>query len=330
MITPETTQSQPAGRTWRNYFPDGDLWVFGYGSLIWKPPPHYGVYHLSNHALALHLILVQTNESQAISMAMSDASGRPGTHSQNSDIAKIPLINRSTDHRGTPEAPGRVVTVIERGFWETLDDPVSFFLTTYATKPLTEQHAHLESSTARVWGAAYHIPASHAEEVHDYLDDREIDGYTAHYTPFHPISAVSASTVSKAPETEAVRQTQSPASPTQARSAPIICMVYIGQPTNPQFLRDPARREPQDVAEVISRGRGQSGKNTEYLYLLEKALEGLGLGSADMHVTDLVRRVKAIESTEEATAEEAAAERDVKESLEASWAEAHGHASKLE
>ncbi|EAW21687.1 gamma-glutamylcyclotransferase [Aspergillus fischeri NRRL 181] len=288
MTTPETTQSPPAGRTWRNYFPDGDLWVFGYGSLIWKPPPHYG-----------------TNESQAISMAMFDASGRPGTHSQNSDIAKLSLINLSTDHRGTPEAPGRVVTVIERGFWESLDDP----------------HAHLESSTARVWGAAYHIPASHAEEVHDYLDEREIDGYTVHYTPFHPISAVSASTVSRAPETQ---------SPSQAHAAPITCMVYIGQPSNPQFLRDPARREPQDVAEVISRGRGQSGKNTEYLYLLEKALEGLGLGSADMHVTDLVRRVKAIESTEEATAEQAAAERDVKESLEASWAEAHRDPSQIE
>ncbi|EAW09449.1 gamma-glutamylcyclotransferase [Aspergillus clavatus NRRL 1] len=202
----------------------------------------------------------------------------------------------STDHRGTPEAPGRVVTVIERSFWETLDDP----------------HTHLESSTARVWGAAYHIPASHAEEVHDYLDDREIDGYTVHYTPFHPISAVSASTVCKTPGPEPQPQ------------PPLTCMVYIGQPTNPQFLRDPARREPQDVAGVISRGRGQSGKNTEYLYLLEKALEGLGLGSADMHVTDLVRRVKALESEEEAGAEEAAAERDVKTSLAASEAEAHG------
>ena len=43
---------------------------------------------------------------------------------------------------------------------------------------------------------------------------------------------------------------------------------------------------------------------------MDKALEGLGLGSADVHVTDLVKRVKGIEK-EAAEAEENKAERDV-------------------
>jgi cation transport regulator ChaC len=164
------------------------------------------------------------------------------------------------------------------------------------------QLAHLESSSsaARVWGAAYHIPASHAEEVHDYLDEREVNGYTVHYTPFYPFSESKTS---------------------GSNLKPFTCMVYIGQPSNPQFLRDPARRELQDVAEVISRSRGQSGKNTEYLYLLEKALEGLGLGTADEHVTDLVRRVKAIEEDGEAARDEKEAERDLARLL--SRSEAH-------
>ncbi|EYE99271.1 gamma-glutamylcyclotransferase [Aspergillus ruber CBS 135680] len=251
----EERHTTTEGRTWRNYFPNGDLWVFGYGSLIWKPPPHY---------------------DQRVPGYISGYVRR--------------FWQASTDHRGTTENPGRVVTVIEREFWETLDDPL----------------AHLEvpssSSKAAVWGAAYHIPASHAEEVHDYLDDREIDGYTVHYTPFYP-------------------------TPTSATSAdtpttPITCMVYIGLPTNPQFLREPADREPQSVADVISTSCGKSGRNAEYLYLLEKALDGLGLGSADVHVTDLVGHVRAIEK-EAAKVDEEEAEKDLARSLSISNAEAH-------
>ncbi|KAJ5769314.1 hypothetical protein N7520_003873 [Penicillium odoratum] len=255
-------QVHPEGRTWKTHFPKGDLWVFGYGSLIWKPPPHY---------------------DQRVPGYISGYVRRFWQSDPKLTFARVAFyFQASTDHRGTPEQPGRVVTVIERQFWETLDDPL----------------AQLESesdSTGKVWGAAYHIPATHAEEVHDYLDEREIDGYSAHYTPFYPVSG--------------------DGSTGELPGQDLICMVYIGQPTNPQFLREEAQREPQDVAQVISAGHGLSGKNTEYLYLLEKALEGIGLGSADVHVTDLVKRVKAIEADGEGEREEREAEIEVEHSL---------------
>ncbi|OAX78163.1 hypothetical protein ACJ72_07530, partial [Emergomyces africanus] len=162
---------------------------------------------------------------------------------------------------------------------------------------------HSNSNPSTVWGAAYHIPASHAEEVHAYLDEREIDGYTVHFTPFHP-----------APSATATATTNPP--------SPITCMVYIGLPTNAQFLRNPTDRDPANVARVISQSCGQSGENREYLYLLEKALEGPDFGGgrsgsgngdehgnghehghghgkvADSHIADLARRVREIEGKE--------------------------------
>lgn len=115
-----------------------------------------------------------------------------------------------------------------------------------------------------VWGAAYHIKPSKVKEVQQYLDIREINGYSIQYTPFHPAD----------------------------RSEPDIkCMVYIGMPDNPQFL---GALDPQEVAEKINESVGPSGENREYLLNLETALLTLSPDSQDHHISDLARRVRAL------------------------------------
>ena len=104
-------------------------------------------------------------------------------------------------------------------------------------------------------------------EVQQYLDIREINGYSMQYTPFQPLDST---------------------------LPPIRCLVYIGLPDNPQFL---GAQDPQALAEYISRSRGPSGENTEYLFMLEQALHDLGAGSGDGHVQDLAARLRKIQSS---------------------------------
>lgn len=150
----------------------------------------------------------------------------------------------SEDHRGTPEAPGRVVTLIERSYWEALHD--------------THQ-----SAPDRVWGVAYRIQRDKVPEVKDYLDIREINGYSIQHTPFHPADGT----------------------PT------IRTLVYIGTPDNAQFA---GVQDPQALAEHISRSHGPSGPNPEYLLSLEASLNELGEEAGDEHVRDLSDRVRTV------------------------------------
>lgn len=135
--------------------------------------------------------------------------------------------------------------MIERSFWETLDD----------------QHA---SGSDKVWGTAYRIEASKVDEVREYLDIREINGYTIHYTSFHPAD----------------------------NSPSIRTLVYIGTPDNEQFL---GPQDPQALAEHIHKSVGPSGLNKDYLLSLDVALDSLSPESGDGHIKDLANRVRKIE-----------------------------------
>ncbi|PVF97548.1 ChaC-like protein [Serendipita vermifera] len=101
--------------------------IFGYGSLIWKPPPH---------------VIKRT----------------PGFLKHY--VRRF--AQSSSDHRGTPEFPGRVVTLIHADEWAHFNSQDAF------------PHEDI------VWGVAYTIDPIYAKEVKEYLDYREKDGYTIH------------------------------------------------------------------------------------------------------------------------------------------------------
>lgn len=95
----------------------GELWIFGYGSLIWRP----AFVHVARCPATL------TGYERRFCQA-------------------------SHDHRGTPDRPGRVVTLL----------PVP-------------------GSDCR--GMAYQLPQSDRDDILRYLDHREQDGYQRLYAP---------------------------------------------------------------------------------------------------------------------------------------------------
>lgn len=157
----------------------------------------------------------------------------------------LTFLRFSEDHRGTPEAPGRVVTLIERSYWASLTD-------------------HHGSAPNAVWGVAYRIKPEYVAEVKEYLDIREVNGYSIHFTTFQPADG----------------------------SPPIRALVYIGTPQNAQFT---GPQDPQKLAEHILRSKGPSGPNKDYLYELDQALQELSPESGDTHVSDVASRVRSLE-----------------------------------
>ena len=129
-------------------------------------------------------------------------------------------------------------------------------------------------------------------EVKEYLDIREINGYSIQYTPFNQDMSATYQNVHVPDNTSA------------PNGGPIRCLVYIGLPDNPQFL---GAQDPQALAEHIIKSRGPSGENKDYLYQLEAALNSLSPESGDEHVSDLAQRCRNLEAQSKITNSGAAA-----------------------
>ncbi|WWC87434.1 uncharacterized protein L201_002323 [Kwoniella dendrophila CBS 6074] len=197
-------------------------WVFGYGSLIFKPPPH------------------------AIEQKSGYVKGVVRRFAQS-----------SIDHRGTLEAPGRVVTVIEAREWHKLEG-----ITIPKGQILPEDY---------VWGMAYRIDPHYEEEVKAYMEHREKNGYTCHFVPVYSTS-------------------------TDGKEESVIVAsaeIWIGKLDNPAFIGYEPEKE---LAQTIAERKGPSGPNKEYLYKLADSVRHLYPHVRDDYLFKLEATVRALES----------------------------------
>jgi cation transport regulator ChaC len=118
-----------------------------------------------------------------------------------------------------------------------------------------------EGGEWRVWGAAYRVPAAHAQDALAALDVREQNGYATRKVRFVPASPPAASTTTLAHDAAAA-------------AGAFECLVYIGTPANPQFV-GPSDGPLLQLARRVLACRGPSGENREYVYRLEEALRDL-------------------------------------------------------
>ncbi|XP_024867664.1 putative glutathione-specific gamma-glutamylcyclotransferase 2 [Temnothorax curvispinosus] len=209
------------------------MWVFGYGSLIWKADFPYEkkiVGHIKGYIRRFY--------------------------------------QKSTDHRGVPNRPGRVVTLLA------------------STNPDDE-----------VWGLAYKISSENIENVVNHLDFREKGGYIKKTVLFYPCDFSKSGSNANVVLNNLSRTSFSTASlSTASDEAPFYLTIYIGEEDNPNF----AGMESIDtIARNIIVSRGVSGSNVEYLYKLASAMRTIAPGVQDEHLFALESAVKELKQEKE-------------------------------
>lgn len=121
------------------------LWVLGYGSLIYKPPPHY---------------------TQRIPALIYGFTRR--------------FWQSSIDHRGVPSSPGRVVTLIP---YEDVMSDAKYLGD--VKQYYQYHDGQFKRDDLTTLGVVYYIPPEYATEVREYLDVRGQNGYTLHTVSVH-------------------------------------------------------------------------------------------------------------------------------------------------
>ncbi|KAG0150930.1 hypothetical protein CROQUDRAFT_720147 [Cronartium quercuum f. sp. fusiforme G11] len=170
----------------------------------------------------------------------------------------------SHDHRGTPENPGRVVTLVPHDEWMSLpgaDDLPSTF----------------------VWGVVYTIDPSHVEEVKAYLDERERDGYEMVVVEVFEEGDKLLTKVCLL-----TRPLEFGADHTQQSH------VYVGHTNNPSFAGPMPLEE---LGAHIFHSVGPSGPNKDYLYNLHREVQKLCPGTPDLYLSRLTEIVIRLDSS---------------------------------
>lgn len=215
---------------------DEPLWLFGYGSLLFKPPLH----HLE------------------ISKDFKRYDGYINGYIRR-------FWQSSYDNRGTPEQKGRVVTIIPAN--EVVKNP-SFHsdVLKYELNHLSIEESQLLLQNLQslqeeltVGGCVYYIPGKVAKEAREYLDFREKDGYSVEEIFFNVSGNGGDLTGTDTILNKFPRNS--------AGEPQIPCVVYVGTSSNESFI-GPEKLE--DTATIIKTSVGPSGPNDEYLLLLQK------------------------------------------------------------
>jgi cation transport protein ChaC len=190
---------------------DTRVWIFGYGSLVWRPEfPHLRAQPAFIRGYARR------------------------------------FWQGSTDHRGLPGRPGRVVTLLPECH-ESLDEDES-------------------GAGDPCWGTAYEIPSSDPEKVFAGLDHRERGGYDRVELE-----------ITLAANTHSVK---SDGSGDSGRAAGV---VYIASPENPNYLGAASIRE---IASQVANASGPSGANPEYVFELARSLREMGASDAHVFAVE--------------------------------------------